>query len=288
MPCVRCQVRRRPSLSHGNQVFTSETVDNRKRHARDVRTLLEVLLEISNGAVAGVGALIESPDEVQSSLLALALLAVDVAEAASPFAVDADSQSAAFALATMANALRILALANAVPREEERRPLPQLLPHVHTLWPSFVSALMRGQPAAARMALEVIPSVAALSGGDFVRDRVRSDLWPSLRVMLSPANENARMRQASLKCLADLAAADSTRSALSGVLHEATDSLIGVLQQPQASSALQAMAISTLQSLSRLDSDAVFFLECRAGRRSLGFPPGADTALFAPLDIILV
>lgn len=251
----------------------------------DVRTILEVLLEISNGAIAALESLVcEGAHEMQSSIRSAAFLAVTVADAAAPFTVDLDPQSAAIALSTLSTALQILAIVNSQPQDESNKPLPQLLPHVHAHWPSIVSPLARGHPAASRVALQVIPIVALMSGGDFVRARVSSDLWPALRVMLSPANENARMRLAALNCLAELAGADSTRSALAGILREAAASVIGVLQRPLPDAALQALATSTLVSLSLLDCDAVFFLECCAGRRRPGSPPG-DTSLFSPLVV---
>lgn len=268
---------------------------NRQRHASNVRTFLEVLVEIAAGAAAGAKAAVRLANEERHSLLATAAkLALLVSDSASPFVVDSDAAVAVLALDAITSALRALNAVNAVPKPDNdvvRDPLPPFLPHVHVLWPVYVTAVSKGHPAAARRSLALIPDVAVLCGGEFLRDRVKSDLWPLIERMLSPIDINARTRHAALECIERLANHDASREAMYHVVMQAAEALAALLHPHCGLDASAAQcAERALESLSTLDSDGVFLLKWRLGRVRIPSMPScrrdaskqAD-CLFAPL-----
>ena len=266
-------------------ILPARLVQNRRSHVRDAAVFLAVLNEIGAGALFAAKMVSSDVEAGHSSLQTAARLAVDLADTAAAYAVDGDSVCAVLALNTMAVALQTLSVVNASPLAAEdsansRKALPQFLPTVHALWPAFVSAVVRGSPAAVRRSLEVIPIVASQSGGEFLTERVRADLWPALRRIA--AGHNARMRLAAFQCIADLAADQVTVPSLAGVVLEAAELLLAECASVK-DDALQPMLLAALDGLAILDQDAVWYLKQRAGLAQLPDLPRGVTGLFAEL-----
>jgi hypothetical protein len=271
--------------------LTIGAVRNRRQHLGDVKTFLDVLVEIASGATAGAMAACEPACAERASLLSTASkLASLVADAASPFAVDGDSATAVTALNTVTNALRVFSAVDAAPKPDDdspaiRDPLPPFLPQVHVLWPVYIGAVASGHAAAARRSLELIPEVAMLCGGDFLRDRVRSDLWPHLKRMLAPDGTSARMRHSALECLDRLANHEASREALYHVALVAAEALVALLSTCTLDAAAEQTVNRALAGLAVLDADAIFLLQWLLGRVTIPQPPcGRYATSLLPTD----
>jgi hypothetical protein len=256
-------------------------VKQRQGHLGDVNTYLNVLHEISCGIRIFAESVSESEVLGQENLiLTAARLVICVSDAASPFSIESDANSAVHALGAMTESLKTLAVVHRLLPTDfgdaRGPPLPELLPHVHLLWPAFVCSVQRGHTAAARTALAAIPVVASLSGGDFLAERVRSDLWPSLRLMMK--GSCPRLRLAAVQCIADLAATLAVQNSLSRVLADVAEALCACALLGDAE--LRHITHIALERVASVDPDSVFWLKLQSGLEPMP-PLPSRSELFA-------
>ena len=143
-----------------------------------MKTFMEVLEEVSYASLRYV----ESQTDIagrESLFFSATELAVIASDAASAFSIDNDPATAVLALDTMVYSIQTLSVSNGLfPSEGSdsgQKSLPQLLPRIHVLWPSFMAAVVRGNAAAFRRALVAICSIASLSS-NFLAGRIRAEL----------------------------------------------------------------------------------------------------------------
>lgn len=240
---------------------------------------MEVLEEVSRASLRFVKS--QTDIVAKESLFYCATeLAVIVSDAASAFSIDHDPANAVLALNTMVFSIQMLSVSNALfpsdCSDSGQKSLPQLLPRIHVLWPSFMAAVVRGNAAASRRALEAICSIASLSS-NFLAGRLRAELWPSLRKAALGSEE--RLRQSAVKCIAELAfrAPDS----LAGIASEVADLLVSLV----CTASIAELSLAAITALEPLDSDAVWYHRLRAGLVALPKCP-EDSSLFASVSLV--
>ena len=258
-------------------------VPQRRKLKAFTRTFLEVLGEVAHAAHLEASSIAASDDllteEQRRHLAIITRVAVIAGNAAAPLGLDSDSLCAVLAMDTLTDAVCAVAAAHASVRgaaltessDSSRMELPALLPYVHTCWPFYMSVLTSGHLVAASRVLEQLPLVVDASGGDFVRQRVASDMWTPLRRMLlhgTPQTNQlvdaapgtiSRLQHAALSCLLAIACNGQSRDALADVVADAADAL-GTLVRSSCAQELKARAVELLHALSRLDPDAVWLV----------------------------
>ena len=265
---------------------STRAVPHRRSNVAFARTFLEVLGEVSHAAhleALSVTASDEGLTEKQRRhLVTVARVAVTAGDAAAPLGLDRDSLCAVLAIDALTDAVVAVAAANAalhVPDaaapnttgDASRAELPPLLPYVHAAWPFYMSAIACGHHTAVSRALERLPLIVDVGGGDFLRQRFASDLWVPLRRLLLhgalTAHQAAdaahgtisRMQHAALLCLLAIAGSEQSRDALTDVVADAADALATVLRSPCGPD-LQARAEDLLNALAELDPDAIWLV----------------------------
>jgi len=244
-----------------------------------MKTFMEVLEEVSYASLRYV----ESQTDIagrESLFFSATELAVIASDAASAFSIDNDPATAVLALNTMVYSIQTLSVSNGLfPSEGSdsgQKSLPQLLPRIHVLWPSFMAAVVRGNAAAFRRALVAICSIASLSS-NFLAGRIRAELWPSLRKAALGSQE--RSRQAAVKCIAELAF--KAPHALVGIASEVADVLVSLV----CTASIAELSLAAITALEPLDSDAVWYHRLRAGLVALPKCP-QDSSLFASVSLV--
>ena len=255
----------------------------RKRHLHtaNIHVFVAVLAEIAAGAAAGASNWAGiAADVLRSVLLNSADIALLVMETAAPLVTSVDALTSVRALDAVMSSLRIFAAIDAASKIAEAEdagttsPLPSFLPQVHTTWPFFVSAVTSGHDVACRQAYEHISHTAKLSGGDFLRDRMRNDLWPHMRKALHP-DAGLRTQVAVLQFIRSVAADERSRDAFRSIAMSIADAVSDLLSRDVSLARMGEadIAMQALESLSSLDGDGVFLLLCRLGRVKLPHPP---------------
>lgn len=253
----------------------------------NVQVFVSVLAEIASGAAAGALNWAAIDSGVRMSVLSnSAEIAQLVLDAASPFVTSDDVTTSVGALNAVMSALIVFANVEVASRATEAlddstvaSPLPSFLPQVHATWPFFVSAITSGHDVACRRAFEHISHVAKLSGGDFLRDRVKSDLWPYMQRQLRPdADAGVRIRVSILHFIRDVASDEKSRDAFRSVAMPMADAVSQLLARDAPLSGRQVfdesdIALGALESLSCLDGDGVHLLLWRLGRVQFPRPP---------------
>jgi hypothetical protein len=253
-----------------------------------------VLAEIAAGASTGASSWADVDPALRRSMLANAgELALIVADTASPFIIVEDIRTAVRALDALLDTLNVLAYIEAAKpelREAEedgvKAPLPSLLPQVHTTWPFFVSAISAGRDVTCRRALEHIAKLAQLCGGDFLRERMKNDLWPYLRRHLAHS-AGARTRVAVLEFVKRVAGDFASRESLRKIAMPIADCVVELVSKRVLSSADGELEFQVLESLAMLDGDGIYLLLWRLGRVALPAAPAVQTPLATgPLFLI--
>jgi hypothetical protein len=292
---------------HQLRVLICRTVPHRRLHSRHTKTFLEILCEVSRAALAEASSMGGTACGVEWTrhLAIVTHAAVIAADAAAPLVSHAEARCTVLVLDTVTNAVRTIALANAVVQQQRdgpgadgaRPPLPPLLPYVHSMWPFYVAAVAGDHAVAALHALERLPEVALSCGGDFLRQRFASDLWPPLSKLLqcgcssqtrSPQGDAApgsvaRMQHASVACLKALAVDASSRDTLADAVGGVAEALAAVMRTAPAPTVVRD-AGHALDALAALDADAVWLVRLRAGRVKIPCCPLGAGALLQPVD----
>jgi len=265
------------------------SVASRHRHSIHTRAFLEVLAEVASAAHKE---LLTPPDSAvddarERHVLLVTGAAMVASEAASPFVLDLDPHCIVFALDTVTDALLALSSAHAMllnPRDACSQSLPALLPAVHAAWPSFIAAFGSDSQIAARKALERLPQVACLSGGDFLMQRFAAEAWPRMRSLLlhgtlrSAGGDTApgairRTQLCVLTCISSLLSDGSSRKMLSDAVAHIANDLAALLRQQWAQPDVQARAESLLRDLSVCDADLCWLLLVQAHRVRMPLTP---------------
>jgi hypothetical protein len=208
--------------------------------------------------------------------------------------LDDDVHCTVLVLDTMTDAVRAISVAHAAlqPADaSESSQLPPVLPYVHAMWPFYVSAVASGHAVAAKRALDRLSLVASACGGDFLRQRFASELWPHLSPLLrgvplahadaAPAAV-ARVQHAAIACVCDLASSGATRDTVADAVMEVAEALATVLRTARARE-VEASAERALAALGALDADAVWLVQLKTGRATLPCRPPGAAALLEPL-----
>lgn len=263
----------------------AHAVPHRRRYAAFTRTFLEVLGEVAHAAHLEALSVTASDaslnDEQRRHLATVTRVAVIAGNAAAPLGLDRDSLCAVLAIDAMTDAVCAVAAAHASPLSSAAAPgegadatrteLQPLLPYVHASWPFYMAALSCGHHVAVRRALERLPLIAEAGGGDFIRQRFASDLWPPLRRLLlhgalqthqlvdAASGTVVRMQHAALTCLLEIAGNEQSRDAFADVVADAAEALATVIRSPSGAE-LQGRAEELLHALGSLDADAVWLV----------------------------